>query len=111
MAMTGPCLFNRSRLFRLSVASISIPRAKASLRLYYGDQKLEAPAYDYGKFFQPDADAAVAQLGPEAANQEFTGRPDERPWSERHTIVLWAAIVIAVALLGGIAIRGFVKEK
>ena len=79
--------------------------AGASLVLYYGDDKLNAPVYDYAKLFQSDASAAQLQLGAEEANAGYTGRPDERPWSERHPAVLWAAILAAVAILGGIAVR------
>jgi Protein of unknown function (DUF3999) len=79
--------------------------AGSSLALYYGDQKLEAPVYDYAKLFQSDVSAVRVQMGGEEANAGYTGRPDERPWSERHPAVLWAAILAAVAILGGIAVR------
>jgi hypothetical protein len=82
------------------------PKGKSSLQLYYGDPKLEAPSYDYGKIFQQAADAVVAQLGPAQANPQFTGRPDDRPWSERHGYVLWIAMVLAVIVLGGLALMG-----
>ena len=82
------------------------PNGKAALQLYYGDAKLQAPTYDYARFFQQSPNAAVAQLGVAAANAQFTGRPDDRPWSERHPIVLWAAMAAAVALLGALALRG-----
>ena len=79
--------------------------AGSLLLLYYGDPKLNAPVYDYAKLFQSDASAALVQVGAEAANASYTGRPDDRPWSERHPAVLWAAILSAVAILGGIAVR------
>jgi hypothetical protein len=82
------------------------PNGKATLQLYYGDAKLDPPAYDYSKFFQQSPSAVVAQLGSPEANPQFTGRPDDRPWSERHQGVLWAAMVAAVALLGALALRG-----
>ncbi len=82
------------------------PKGKSAVQLFYGDAKLEAPSYDYGKFFQQSPDAAVAQAGAAEANAQFTGRPDDRPWSERHNGVLWGAMLIAVALLGGLALRG-----
>jgi hypothetical protein len=82
------------------------PKGKSALQLYYGDSKLEAPAYDYGKFFQPSPDVGIAQLGPAEANPQFKGRPDNRPWSERHNGILWIAMLAAVALLGGLALRG-----
>jgi hypothetical protein len=44
-------------------------------------------------------------LGPESANAGYVGRPDDRPWSERHPVVLWIAIVAAVLGLSAIAFR------
>ena len=75
------------------------------LTLYYGDEKLDPPVYDYAKLFLLAKDAAPAQLGAEQANAAFTGRPDERPWTEKHPAVLWIAIVAAVLILGAIALR------
>jgi hypothetical protein len=86
------------------------PKGKTSLQLYYGDPKLDAPSYDYTKFFQQAADVALAQIGPAQENAQFTGRPDERPWSERHTVVLWAAMLLAVVVLGGLALRGLQRS-
>ena len=74
-------------------------------QLYYGDDQLDHPVYDYAKLFQRDAKATEAQLGPEQSNSAYTGRPDERPWSERHPAVLWIAIVAAVVILGAMALR------
>jgi len=79
---------------------------KSSVQMYYGDAKLGFPTYDYARFFQKSPNAAHAQLGPPAANPQFTGRPDERPWSERHQGVLWVAMLAAVAVLGALALRG-----
>jgi hypothetical protein len=75
------------------------------MRLYYGDGKLEPPIYDFAKLFQKEANAVAARLGPEQANPAFQPRPDDRPWSERHPVVLWAAIIAAVLILGAIALR------
>lgn len=77
----------------------------ASLTLYYGDEELSQPVYDYAKFFQRQSGATTAQMGAEAENRAYTGRPDERPWSERHPVVLWAAIIVAVLGLGALALR------
>jgi hypothetical protein len=79
--------------------------AGTSPELYYGDPKLDLPEYDYAKLFQSDASAGKLELGAEAANAAYSGRPDERPWSERHPTVLWGAILAAVAILSGIAVR------
>ena len=76
-----------------------------ALTLYYGDEKLESPVYDYAKLFQEEKNAVAAQMGAETANAAYTSRPDERPWSERHPAVLWIAIVAAVLVLGALALR------
>jgi hypothetical protein len=86
------------------------PRGKANLKLYYGDEKLAAPVYDYAKFFREDAGAAQAQLGTDTQNPAFTGRADDRPWSERHKSVLWLAMLVAVAVLTLLAVRGLRNE-
>jgi hypothetical protein len=87
------------------------PGGKSSLKLYYGDEKLEPPVYDYAQFFQEDPNAAQAQLGSGILNPAYTGRPDERPWSERHKAVLWIAMLLAIALLSGLALRGLWTER
>jgi hypothetical protein len=78
---------------------------QAQITLYYGDEKLERPEYDYAKLFLNSKDASAAQSGSEVSNSAYTGRPDDRPWSERHPAVLWTAIVAAVLLLGALALK------
>jgi Protein of unknown function (DUF3999) len=79
--------------------------AEAHFTLYYGDEKLATPVYDYAKLFQKDANADQVQLSAEELNAAYTGRPDDRPWSERHPAFLWVTIIAAVVILGGIALR------
>ena len=59
---------------------------------------------------EKDAKAALAQLGPEQTNTAYTGRPDDRPWSERHKALLWLAMVLAVVVLAVLAVRGFKSD-
>jgi hypothetical protein len=82
------------------------PQGKTTLKLYYGDEKLSAPVYDYARFFHLDESAVQAPLGPGAHNDAYTARPDKGPWSERHPAVLWAAMLLALAALTAVAIRG-----
>jgi hypothetical protein len=82
------------------------PQGKALLKLYYGDSKLDSPVYDYARFFKADPAAARAELGPGTHNEAYRGRPDDRPWSERHKAVLWLAMLLAVIVLAALAIRG-----
>jgi len=83
---------------------------KSSLRLYYGDAKLDSPVYDYARFFHANPAAAKAELGAGTHNAAYSGRPDDRPWSERHNAVLWLAMLLAVAGLAALAIRGLRTE-
>jgi len=78
---------------------------RGQLALYYGDEKLGPPVYEYARLFQLDKTATLASLAPEVSNEAYTGRPDDRPWSERHPVVLWITIIGAVVILGGIALR------
>jgi hypothetical protein len=82
------------------------PQGKASLKLYYGDDKLGAPVYDYARFFHLEDSPVQAKLEAGGHNPQYTGRPDERPWSERHTAILWTAMLIAVLALAVLALRG-----
>jgi hypothetical protein len=45
-------------------------------------------------------------MGPGAHNAAYSGRPDGRPWSERHKAVLWVSMIMAVIVLAALAIRG-----
>jgi hypothetical protein len=81
-------------------------QGKTSLKLYYGDEKLSAPVYDYARFFHLETSATEAQLAAGAHNPQYTGRPDDRPWSDRHMSVLWGVMILAVIALALLAIRG-----
>ena len=101
-----PLLIQQLRVLSIERRVYFEPKGRATLQLYYGDPKIAAPSYDYQKFFQPEKDAAVARLNSATPNPQFSGRPDDRPWSERHNSLLWIAMVVAVAILGALACRG-----
>jgi hypothetical protein len=86
------------------------PQEKSSLKLFYGDDKLEPPVYDYARFLHVDPAAVRAELGPGTPNDAYRMRPDSRPWSERHNVVLWLAMLLAVVVLTSLAIRGLKAE-
>jgi hypothetical protein len=86
------------------------PAGSTSLKLYYGDAQLDSPSYDYAKLFQEEAAATRAQLGGESANPAFHARPDQRPWSERHSWILWVAMLCVIAVLAVLAVRGFLNK-
>jgi len=73
--------------------------------LYYGDPVLSPPHYDYAALFTPDKNAAHASLGPSLLNPQYQPRPDTRPFTEKHPMLLWIALLAAISLLGLIALR------
>ena len=77
----------------------------ASYTLYYGDSALAAPRYDYASLFALQSNAAKAGAGPEKPNPDYQDRPDSRPFTERHPVLLWAALAIVILLLGAVALR------
>jgi hypothetical protein len=80
------------------------PTASAAT-LYYGNEKLGAPSYDYTKLFQMDSTAAQSRLLAEEVNAAYKRPPDARPWSERHPAAMWAALIAAILVLGAVAVR------
>jgi hypothetical protein len=79
--------------------------AGASYLLYYGDAALAAPQYDYATLFARQANAAKAIAGAEQVNSAYQPRPDNRPFTEEHPGLLWAALGVVVVLLGAVALR------
>ena len=79
--------------------------AGTAYTLRYGDPAIAAPQYDYARLFSPQANALQATAGPEQPNPGWQPRPDERPFTERHPILLWVALIGVIALLAGIAFK------
>ena len=74
--------------------------ANTTYTLRYGDPALAAPQYDYARLFSAQASPLQATAGPEKPNPGWQPRPDERPFTEKHPILLWAALIGVIALLG-----------
>jgi hypothetical protein len=77
----------------------------AAYALYFGDKVLTVPRYDYAAWFAQQANATPATLGAEIANPAFQERPDARPFTERHPVLLWVALILVIGLLGMVALR------
>jgi hypothetical protein len=79
--------------------------ANTGYTLRYGDPALAAPQYDYARLFSLAASPLQATTGPEQPNPNWQARPDERPFTEKHPVLLWVALLAVIALLAGIAFR------
>lgn len=80
-------------------------KSGASYTLYYGDDALTPPHYDYASLFVLDKQAASVNLDPEVQNPDYEPRPDTRPFTERHPALLWIVLIAAIIVLGVIALR------
>lgn len=100
-----PLTLNSVRLEMLQRDLCFEAAADGHYTLYYGDPALSPPRYDYARLFAKKADAVEATAGPEQSNPAYQPRPDERPFTEKHPVLLWVALIAVIALLGGIALR------
>ena len=72
--------------------------------LIYGQERSQAPQYDLAqRVNQNQQERAIpGQLDSEETNSAWV---DPRPWTETHEIFLWAALIVAVLLIGFTAIQ------
>jgi hypothetical protein len=72
--------------------------------LLYGHSRASAPQYDLARVTDEKAldGAAEARLGATVTNEAYD---DPAPWTERNPLVIWAALAIAVVVLGVLAVR------
>lgn len=77
----------------------------APLNLYYGDDRLDAPVYDYARLFRAAPHPLTATLGPEQSNPAYQPEADTRSFTDRHPEVLWIALLVVICVLGAVAVR------
>lgn len=78
---------------------------KGPYSLYYGDSALASPRYDYATLFTPEKDVVHASAGTEQPNAAYQPRPDDRPFTEKHPVLLWIALLGTMLALGAIVVR------
>lgn len=80
------------------------PASPGPHRLLYGNHLAEAPEYELAKLATRDELAVARELDlrREQANEAYLS-PD--PFTERHPIILWAALGLAVLIVGGLALK------
>jgi hypothetical protein len=80
-----------------------LPKPNASYTLRYGDASLGPPQYDLTPIEAAAASASVSMLGAERALTPQIA--DVRPFTERHPVLLWVALILVVGTLSTIALR------
>jgi hypothetical protein len=73
--------------------------------VYYGDNELNAPVYDYARIFSVSRLANAVPLGPEKPNPAYVTRPDTRALTERHPDLVWIALLAVICILALVALR------
>lgn len=93
-------------LAHFSVALLIVPETGRSYRLLYGNALAVNPEYDLARTLPASMTGTLAlqnlAFGPEEATSNYA---DPRPFTERHPNLLWAALAVAVVLLGYAAMR------
>ena len=78
-------------------------KPNTSYVLRYGDPVLGAPQYDLSPLEANLANASLSTLGPERAlTPAMNGGV---PFTERHPVLLWVALILVVGTLGFVALR------
>jgi hypothetical protein len=92
------------RLLRARQSVVFRPEGSSPLRMLYGNHRAERPEYELVRLASRGELAAAQEVTLEAeqANDAYVS-PD--PFSERHPIILWAALGLAVLVVGGLALR------
>lgn len=76
-------------------------KAEGSYSLYAGNAAARAPSYDIVHFAERlrGEGVAAAKLGAMIANPRYGKAGAMQPWSERHKILMWLALLTAAAVL------------
>ncbi|HXV77549.1 MAG TPA: DUF3999 family protein [Candidatus Polarisedimenticolaceae bacterium] len=80
------------------------PESAPPFRLLYGNDRAEPPSYELARVtVREDWErASTVPLSDESENEAWVS---PEPWTERHPLVLWAALGLAILVLGGLALR------
>lgn len=82
-------------------------KVHATYWIVYGNPYADPATYDYGAThpFAVNANALPSILGPVMQNQLFVSAAPATPWSEQHRWILWAILILAVVVVGVLAIK------
>ncbi|MCP4202129.1 MAG: DUF3999 domain-containing protein [bacterium] len=96
----------RITLLRPVQSVVFRPEARRAFRLLYGHSRAESPRYELAQLLDSGqlAAAPLGALGAEEPNPDFVS---SEPFSERHPVLIWAALALAVLVLGALAVKSF----
>lgn len=78
--------------------------AGSTYSLAYGNPRADPPEYEIAELTSRDALAAarLLELGAEQVNMAWKS---SEPFTERHPVLMWAMLLLAIAVLGGLAFK------
>ena len=101
-----PLTFAGAKLSRY-VCLVRFPVQTASqVQLYFGNARARSPKYDvayYADRLASEGVAAAAHAEP-AVNPRFGATPAPTPWSEKHRVILWLALLAGIAVLAALIV-------
>jgi len=77
--------------------------------LYYGSAGAHRPSYDFAETRPRQVNALVAELGAEEKNPVY--HEMEKPWTDRHPVVLYGVLAAAILVMGFVAVRFLIKMQ
>ena len=86
------------------------PQSGHSYRLIYGNSSATPAHYDLSRTLGRRAETAAVPAAL-AAEEQTSNYLDPRPYTERHSYILWFALVVAVVLLAFAALRALRSPK
>jgi hypothetical protein len=91
-------------LLRLDQRLVFKATAEGSPRLIYGNHLAAATSYELERLVTRE-EASAARTAGLLGEQENLAYRSPEPFTERHPIILWSALALAVVVLGGLALR------
>ncbi len=100
-----PIKISKVTAFGLKRYAVFIPNGKDKYSLSYGNSQASSPSYDIGEILRNKnvSDLILTHLSEETKNNDFVPSKDDKPWTEGHPYLLWAAMGVVILGLIGLA--------
>ncbi len=102
-----PLTFQGARVNRLRSYLAYRPGGRGPYMLYFGNESASRPRYDLERYADRLRGEGVltAALGEVERNPAFGVEEKEAPWAERHRGLIWAGLLLVLAVLGVLIYR------
>lgn len=103
----SPLNFERVHVTRYTKCVSFQAKSQGDYLMYFGNESVQAPSYDISHYLNRLAKGGSLRISPgnPSENPAFKSPTKELPWSERHKSLIWAALLVMMAVLGLLAFR------